>query len=513
MKVQLAIISFSVALVSAVDSDFVMDRTPPRFPAPVAAATNPYIPVGIKQETSLDDQKKKIVVNRKSTVPFLSGLTALLKESVSLGLRAVADTFRIFLVSSKAYLDDDDAYERTQPIYFSAPSQINTRPSSIHPNFSSSTPRYADKEEFSAEDSQDPDPSRSLKSMFRKKFSDLHANIQYPSKFVKNGIKNAKKYLLSSARLAKAFSSTAMDKALSLYDNTTRSAALLEQLVKRGVITPRSATRELMRTIKDTGHKYLKMGADSVQGAANNLLSIAPGTPESVMSGLETTPDASGSLGMNIPNSPPSRNARVNKAARSLTEKARQKDEMIYDWLHPKKAPKLGEFWVPAKKAVEKVKRQWKILGASSFPEMEKYSEVFASATDELARILDVLSVRLGKTVEFEVPGLNVLKDRFQEVVEEIKKKNTLAISGSFSLPRLLRYSMGIIDTLKDIDRGILQLVPFVETTHAVEVRPFGMIHARAKKEARDLFGLPQIPPYEDLNCLANGCRSNPVYS
>jgi len=267
--------------------------------APVAYADNPRIPVQINADGDNPSlQKKKILIRDATLLQKIGGVFSSLARSAlfmlpkrslsfssSSGLRSaledsetVSEAFSLHqikepqeILHSAPYADTLSSLEPDSPL-----SAIE-----IDENFSPYTAHPSTKENFY--------PNKNLSSEFEEKFNKLKKRRPYPANFVPQGVRSAKKHLLNNALLVRAYTSTAAHSTIQAYDNTVRSSKLLENLVKKGLITSATAAKELSLLIKNTGRKLLSAGPAESK-APPSTSSKHPSTPPTASWTVQDTP-------------------------------------------------------------------------------------------------------------------------------------------------------------------------------------------------------------------------------
>jgi len=290
-------------------------------------------------------------------------------------------------------------------------------------------------------------------------FDKIAKNLPNPAKFVEKGIKNAKKNLMSSALLARAYASTAAKNTMESYENTLRSSKMLKDLVKRGLISSAAAAKELAASIKDTSKEYLSAGANSVKGASKYLLSTSLSTVGSMLSGIKYSPGALAGISLAYPEYLKSKNYKL-PAIPSLSINLTLEKDLMKKWLTPTMPPVLGNMWTKMQGSIQKVREQWDSMSSAASGMSKEQRARFFAMTEELARTLDALEVRLGRGVEFTLPGTDMLRDKVVNVLADLVNTNTQAMSGAFSFSKLLEYSTGASKKLQSMNDRLYGLLP-----------------------------------------------------
>ncbi|KAI5181183.1 hypothetical protein NEOKW01_1402 [Nematocida sp. AWRm80] len=493
MKAQIVILGTFIA--AGACSSLELGQTKAPRPDPVSRADNPLIPVSISSEAPT---KKKVVNNRfPGLLAVLSGLKTNFLGSFFSALRPIST--QLFGGIDSDY--ENSSYKRTETDYYHPEytySRINTLPDD--PSFSSydlDAPEPIDEDKMLIKEmykrphrtkeynidprnmidepqrrkiyeeetdtwSEDKEQGRSpgLMGGLKKQFARLHAHIPKKTEFVKKGIKNAKKNLLSNVRLAKLYASQAGKNAADMFENTVRSSNLLGDLVKKGLITPASAAKELASKVGRVGISSLKAGAKGIQSASDYLMSTSTETVGGIMRGLKRTPSAISGLLNLYPGLFTDTKFKLSHLHPFTKLKYDLDTSRIYNIIHPPHLPQMGSIWDTGKRTINKIKGQWGNLAGTIDTRSIKYKDRFLELTEDLSRTLDALQTRLGTDVSLRVPGIEQFKNQFNAILSELKKKNSLTISGNFSLKDLLDYSMGAFSKLKSLDKAIISLMP-----------------------------------------------------
>lgn len=332
---------------------------------------------------------------------------------------------------------------------------------SVRPSF---IPYSGGVAEVSMDSLSIPEQKTDLEKGFYKYFEKDSKSVGDPKKFVKKGILNAKKNLLAQTRLARAYASAAAQKTIDAFENTLRSSHLLSDLVKKGLVTPYSAAKELAISVKDVASEFIDASSRNMKGASNYLLGTAVESVDGIVNGLKYSPSAISSLLKSYETILTNPKFNFYSELPFLATSLEMDVQRLKDFLHPHSIKPMGSILESLVDTMDLLKKQWSKLGSSFIDKnSELYKEKFFSVTENLAKTLDALRARLGKGARLQVPGIDALKFRFKSILDELKKKNNLTISGNVSFKELLDYSMGIFTQLKDIDKAILGLVPSME--------------------------------------------------
>lgn len=299
---------------------------------------------------------------------------------------------------------------------------------------------------------------KKLLDSFKEDFGKVHKHVYSTRNLVKDGIRNAKKNLLSTTRMARVFTSAAAQKTLNTYENTTRSAKLLKDLVRRGIITPDSAAEELVGSMRDASKGLLEMGYINAKGAASYLMGTAARTKDSIVNTLKYSPTAFPYLKSKYSGIFKNSKFRANKDLPEIEKGVQRVKTHINLLLTPPKNQTLGKISVISNDNIKLLRSQWSAMIERTRYLTSKYKEKFAAVTNDLSRILDVLYSRLGDKVSLQVPGIESLKKKFNNVLLNLKNRNQLVLTGRYSIAGLLDYSMGIFNELKEIDKAILSM-------------------------------------------------------
>ncbi|KAI5138211.1 uncharacterized protein NESG_01178 [Nematocida ausubeli] len=304
-----------------------------------------------------------------------------------------------------------------------------------------------------------PRKMSSLEDGFYKNFKAHIEEIPDKERFVKKGIQNAKKNLMQQARLARAYTSAAAEETMGVLDNTMRSSSLLSDLIKKGLVTPASAAQELADSVKDVATDYLDASSRNMKGAANYLLHTSVGSVDGIIDNLKYSPSAMSSLISSYKSLLTNPRFNLSVHIPSLAVSLEMDMYRLTKFVHPPPFVSMGYILAEMNKNVNSLKGEWDIIERSLFGhENDYFRKKFLEMTKDLATVLDSLSVRLGKDIKLSMPGVDALRFRFKTILDEIKKKNHLTMSGELDLKELLDYSMGISSQLHDIDRAILSL-------------------------------------------------------
>lgn len=332
---------------------------------------------------------------------------------------------------------------------------------SIRPSF---IPYAGGVAEVTMDTSSIPKKKTALETGFYKSFKKNERSMVEPEKFVKKGILNAKKNLLIQTRLARAYASAAAQKTVDVFENTLRSSHLLSDLVKKGLVTPYSAAKELALSVKDVASEYIDASARNMKGASNYLLETAVESVDGIVNGLKESPTAVNDLLKSYESILKNPKFNFHLELPSLTASLEMDVQRLKEFLKPHSPNPMGNITESMLGTIDSLKRQWSRLENSFFGEKsELYKEKFLKITENLAYTLDALRSRLGKGARLQVPGMDALRFRFKSVLDELKKRNNLTISGNVSFRKLMDYSMGVFSQLKEIDKAILGLAPLME--------------------------------------------------
>ncbi|KAI5189435.1 hypothetical protein NEMIN01_0498 [Nematocida minor] len=459
-----AIIALTHAYVNATDGE---DDIPL-----YANASDPMTAIDLNDNPS---KKKKIVrVGDKGGLGYLfHQIGGYLKSSLLSALKPVSTKLSDF--------DMSDPSEDHQSDLFPSEHQINKLQSPLQTHFNLSQPSSSQNAqpyhkvlsidsvrpsfipyaggvaEITIESPKKREPQSDLEKGFYKKFDQHHRKVHNTKEFIRKGIQNAKKNLLLQTKLARAYAAEAANKTMGVFEDTLRSSHLLSNLVKKGLVTPYSAARELANSVKDVASEYIDASSRNMKGASNYLLKTAVESVDGIVNGLKDSPSAAEDLlpsYKGVLNDP---KYNFHKDLPYLASSMEMDMNRLKEYIHPHKKKAMGTLWQEMAGTIEVLKEQWNKLGNSLFNKQTIiYKKKFLSLTEDLAKILDALQSYLGKSARLEVPGIDALRDRFKSILDEIKKKNHLAISGDFSFKELLDYSLGVFTQLKDIDRAVL---------------------------------------------------------
>ncbi|EIJ92751.1 hypothetical protein NEPAR06_2248 [Nematocida parisii] len=435
-----------------------------------STAENPIIPVEITESK----KKKNVLIDNLN---YITGL--LYKASIFLKNTVISGLLKNSKIKSTVVSEDFPEYSDFDDHFIdSSTKQINNSKSEItkcgnstysnpkksklyvinqiRPSF---IPEHGDIAEVIFNKSDIPEKKSEIENGFLKFFQSHTGQIPDTKGFIKNGIKNAKKNLLLQAKLARAYTSAAANKTMDVFDNTVRSSHLLADLVRKGLVTPNSAAKELTNSVRDLSSDFLDRSTRSMKGAANYLLHAAVGSVDGIVNGLKYSPSAVNGLMSSYKSILNNPKFNLSEHIPSLAVSLEMDMRKLTEFIHPPDMNKLGSLWESVEKSVDSLKGQWTDINSSLFNhQTEHFKDRFMSLTEDIAKTLDTLSVRLGKSLELVVPGIDALRYRFKCILDEIKKKNDLTISGNLNLKELLDYSMGLFSQLKDIDLALLGL-------------------------------------------------------
>ncbi|KAI5172665.1 hypothetical protein NEFER03_1721 [Nematocida sp. LUAm3] len=291
----------------------------------------------------------------------------------------------------------------------------------------------------------------------RSNLTNIESHVHDKNRLIRKGSTNAKKNLFTSSLLSRAYLSTSAKNALQNYGNASRSIELLGDLVRRGLITPESAIHELKHSFQDADkEKYALEGMRVINNASKYLMKTSAGTVTSIVDGLGQSPSSTEELMSNFPKVLSGTQKKLaRRAGQEMKEKRQEYYGTMDKWLTPKKQQKIGKIWATNRDKLKNIKSQWKRITVT-VNNTKKYRKRFTKITNNLANVLDALLVRLGDDAELEIMGIDNLRERFNSILAEIKKKNDLAISGKVTLNGLLLHSIGSFGELEQIDRIIL---------------------------------------------------------
>ncbi|KAH9387306.1 uncharacterized protein NEMAJ01_2202 [Nematocida major] len=481
MKQQLSILGIAItAAILYVDASKDPAMREKDLPNVVASETNPTAPLEIRD--SKGPLKKKNLLAEKGSFLYrlvqrlgLYARNALLSSVKPISTKAVR--------YDPADYSDEGSEDRTSDL-LSTDREIKTsenplnsgcnpydappkpkkkeeyRISKFHPSF---IPYSGNVAEFSPLPGTRPARKKSsIEEGFFENFESHIGNVYNKKKFVKKGIENAKKNLLAQARLARAYTSAAAHKTLGAFENTLRSSQLLSDLVKKGLVTSGSAAKELTKSMKDVASELVDANARNIKGASNYLLQTAVGSVKGIVDGIKESPSALQNMLKTYKGVFTSPKFNLFKNLPSISGSMDIEMARLQEFLHPHHKKPMGSVWSSMLSAVGSIKKQWKSLGMSSLfsSQEERYKTRFLSLTEDLARTLDALTSRMGRGVKLQIPGVESLRYRFKCILDELKKKTSLTISGKLGFKSLLDYSMGVFSELKEIDKSILGLIP-----------------------------------------------------
>lgn len=485
MKVVLAALLFISLLYTAVSTTDQYNSSPPY--QMVAEGGNPLMqvdPKRIKDEARQSNIKKKKFMHYPGIRSLINSAKSLIKNRFYTALRPIS--------SSLHSSDSRSSYKSLESEYYvnniESPKQIKffhkQQSVNLPYNRSFTTPIYSSEKcvcysnlsahcnctstkiqnkRLPKEDGQTlmtrqfPYHQRLLES-FKEDFNKADKHLYNTKSLVRDGIRNAKRNLLSTTRMARAFTSAAAHKTLNTYENTTRSAKLLKDLVKRGIITADSAAEELVGAIKDPSKGLLETGYINAKGAASYLMGTAAKTADSIINTLRYSPTAFPYLKTKYKTLFKSNRFSTSKDLPEIEEGIGRVQKHVHSLLLPSDGQILGKISAMSSKNIMLLRKQWNEMIESTRHLTDKYKEKFSAVTEDLSRILDVLYNRLGDQVTLRVPGIESLKKRFNEVLMKLKDRNTLVLTGRYSIAGLLDYSMGIFNELKEIDKAIIGL-------------------------------------------------------
>ncbi|KAI5165401.1 hypothetical protein NEIRO03_0404 [Nematocida sp. AWRm78] len=434
-----------------------------------SSAENPIIPVEI---TESKKKKNVLIDNLNYITGLLYKLSIFLKNTVISGLlRNSKIKSTIVSEDFPEYSDFDDHFIDSSSKQINSKSEITKCGNSTYSNPKKSKlyiidrirpsfiPGRGDIAEVIFDKSDMPEKKSEIENGFLKYFQSHTGQIPDTKRFIKNGIKNAKKNLLLQAKLARAYTSAAANKTMDIFDSTVRSSHLLADLVRKGLVTPTSAAKELTNSVKDLSTDFLDRSTRNMKGAANYLLHASVGSVDGIVNGLKYSPSAVDGLMSSYKSILNNPKFNLSLHIPSLAVSLEMDMRKLTEFIHPPELNKLGSLWDSVSKAVDSLKNQWSDINSSLFNhQTDHFKDRFISLTEDIAKTLDTLSVRLGKSLELVVPGIDALRYRFKCILDEIKKKNDLTISGNLNLKELLDYSMGVFSQLKDIDLALLGL-------------------------------------------------------
>ncbi|KAI5186523.1 hypothetical protein NEHOM01_1523 [Nematocida homosporus] len=474
MKQQLLLAGTLALLTLSASAEVKEKATTYADPAPVSPAINPVIPADLNTNVEMSSDlsggisQKKRSINRSPAYSFLHLIGNLVKGTLGSALRPI---------SSALWSSFDGPYERynndvySNPSGFLYPEQINHpgHPASfenLSPYETNSPHPLLDNDEIEASsDTRQAAAGKSsqaysggLMKAFKNRFNEITTHVHHKKHFVDKGIQNAKKNLFSNALLARAYASAAAHKTLDLFSSASRAAKLLGDLVSKGLVTSKSAAKELTRTLADPNKDYLDAGYKGMKGASDYLMSTAAGTVDSIVSGIKYSPTALKGLLDKYPKLLTDSRHAIVKDLPYISADINSHANRVKRLIDPPVRRTMGTLWAEVNDQIHELKDQWTTLENSNSGASKEYKKKFMAVTEDLTRTFDALQSRLGENLELQVPGVEKLKHKFQEILDKIKRKNSLAISGEFSLRGLLYYSMGLFGKLEEIDRAILEL-------------------------------------------------------
>ncbi|OAG30132.1 hypothetical protein NEDG_01715 [Nematocida displodere] len=451
-------------------------------PAAVASASNPIIPVHIKEETC-DAQKKKV---DNILILTLSTIKGFFSSVMNLGEYSIYPT-----VFVHAYSADEDQEEENNYRMELEEEDYNNRQREIK-KFN-----QIQKELLSytgGRDGLQPDlleesciPGRGLgaketRQAIHKQIDHLNEHLKHVGEdtlydafsgkfkalktkkdnieaFVKKGVKNARKNLVRQAKLTRAYTSSVAQDVLDRYDNTVRSAALLGDLVKKGVVTAKSAASELARAATQRPRAILHDGYENIKNAASDLFETASGTVDGVIKGLRDSPAEREGLAKEFPDI--AQYHRKLLSPQAYSPKTAGRSNRFEVWLNPKPAlPRIEAHWEEMGVKVEMLQSNFRRVSENISVLDSKYNHRLQEITDDLSKTLVALQSRLGTDIALAVPGIETHQEQFKTIIEGLKSKTDQTISGTFSPKGLLDYSMDISEKLHNLDALILSFFP-----------------------------------------------------
>lgn len=465
MKLQLIILGAFIALTHK----YATARKEEDIPVVQGIASNPTVPVWID-----GGEKKKNLISRKSSYlrSFLHRAGLYVKNSLLSAFKPLSSKATDFEISedqsSDIVMQDPDSQINDFPTIIRKKCDNSYKPpkptpeiytiNNIRPSF---IPYTEDVAEITVDPRKVPRKKTDLEKGFYEQFKKHTKKVYNTKDFIRKGIVNAKKNLLLQTRLARAYTSAAAHKTMDVFKSTLRSSHLLGDLVKKGLITPHSAAKELAYSVKDMASEYLDASARNMKGASNYLLHTAVGSVDGIINGLKDAPSAAPGLLRSYEDVFTNDKYKFHEAFPALASAMEMDARRLKGILHPHGKKPMGEVWNSMQEVVGSLKEQWSKLGTSLFGDQdERYKTRFISLTEDLARTLDALSSHLGKGIKMQVPGVDALRYRFKCILEELKKKNGLTMTGKLGFKELMEYSIRVFSQLKEIDKAILGIVP-----------------------------------------------------